>query len=99
MAKRSHNQNTLLLGSYNALCDVCGFKYKASDLKKRWDGLMVCEDDWEKRHESDFFRAPKESPDIPWARNDTSEVGGTDVNGNTFPPTTPYFINFTVEVI
>lgn len=37
----------LRLGDWNAICDVCGQKYKASQLMKRWDGLMVCKEDWE----------------------------------------------------
>lgn len=87
MPTRTKNQNTLSLGDYNALCDVCGFKFKSCDLKKRWDGLMVCNEDWEPRHPSDFFRAPKEDTSIPWSRPDATEAGGTDVGGNTFPPT------------
>jgi hypothetical protein len=34
-------------GDRNAICDLCGFKYKLSQLRKRWDGLMVCRMDWE----------------------------------------------------
>lgn len=42
-------------GDYNAICDVCGFKFKGSQLKKRWDGMRVCEEDWEMRHPMDLF--------------------------------------------
>lgn len=86
MAKRTQNQNTYIHGEWNAICDVCGFKFKASDLKKRWDGFMTCEDDWEPRHESDFFRAPKEDTSVDWTRPDRGDAGGTDVKGTTFPP-------------
>lgn len=88
MAKRTKNQNTLELGDWNTLCDVCGFKFKASDLKERWDGLMVCHDDWEPRHPSDFFRARKEDQSVPWSR---PEDAGTE-DGPTYtytPPGTP----------
>ena len=76
MAKRTHDQNTLLHGSWNALCDVCGFKFKARDLKKRWDGAYVCKDDWEPRHPSDLYRPPIEDPSVPWTRPDpdTSDI-------------------------
>ena len=87
MVTRTKDQNTLSLGDYNALCDVCGFKFKSCDLKKRWDGYMVCKEDWESRHPSDFFRAPKEDTSVPWTRTDAAESGGTDIAGNTFPPT------------
>lgn len=34
-------------GTYNRICDECGFVYKRDQLRKRWDGLIVCEKDWE----------------------------------------------------
>lgn len=66
-------RNYLKLGDWNALCDVCGFKFKASDLHKRWDGLMVCSDDYETRHPQDLLRVPRESVDVPWVRIDPDE--------------------------
>ena len=33
-----------------AICDRCGFKFYLSDLKKTWDGHMVCDKDWEGEH-------------------------------------------------
>jgi len=51
--------------SANAICDVCGFKFKLNELKKRWDGLWVCESDWEMRHPMDFIRGRKEIFDLP----------------------------------
>jgi hypothetical protein len=50
----------LKLGDYNAICDVCGFKYKASELQMRWDGLFVCEKDWEPRHPQDYVKGIKD---------------------------------------
>lgn len=56
-------------GDWNAICDVCGFKFKASRLKERWDGLMVCKEDFEVRHSSDYYRAPiGEESKVPWTR-------------------------------
>lgn len=49
----------LKLGDYNAVCDQCGFKFKFSQLKERWDGMMVCHADWEPRHPRDFPRPPR----------------------------------------
>jgi hypothetical protein len=60
--------NRLELGTWNAICDVCGFKKKANELKKRWDGLMVCPEDFETRHMSDLYKAPVENQGIPWSR-------------------------------
>ena len=58
----------LALGDWNAICDVCGAKFKASELRKRWDGYMCCSDDWEERHPQDLIRLPKERQAPPWAR-------------------------------
>lgn len=88
MPRRRRNQNSLYLGDWNSLCQVCGMKYKASDLIRRWDGLYVCQADWEPRHPSDFFRTPRVVEQaIPWNTPDGSMTQtGTDINGNPIPP-------------
>ena len=60
--------NSLILGNWNALCDSCGRRFKASEMKKRWDGLMVCREDFEQRHPSDFLRVQKEKIAVEWVR-------------------------------
>jgi hypothetical protein len=59
-------------GDWIALCDVCGRKYKASNLKKRWDGLMCCDDDWEIRQPQDFVRGIADTQIAPWLRSEPS---------------------------
>lgn len=61
-------------GDWNSICDVCAQKYKASKLRKRWDGLMVCPHDWEPRHPQDFLRAVPDRQAVPWARPQTPDV-------------------------
>jgi hypothetical protein len=41
-------------GGWLVICDQCGRKYKESELRLRWDGLMVCTGDWEPRQPQDF---------------------------------------------
>ena len=48
--------NKAIPGDYNVICDVCGFKLKRSQTRKRWDGLLVCDADWESRQPQDFVR-------------------------------------------
>lgn len=67
-------KNYLILGDWNAICDSCGRKYKASMLRKRWDGLMVCPEDYETRHPQDFLRIQKEHIAAPWARPEGTDV-------------------------
>ncbi len=55
-------------GKYNTICDVCGFKFKDTDLRKRWDGLMVCERDWEQRHPQELLRPVPDQVKLPWTR-------------------------------
>lgn len=43
-------------GSYNAICDVCGHKFKFHELKKDWRGLIVCKDDFEHDHPQKYTR-------------------------------------------
>ena len=73
MPYRTKPHNTYVHGDWIALCDVCGFRFHASDMKKRWDGLYVCHDDWEARHPSDFQKGFPDDQSVPWTRPDTDE--------------------------
>lgn len=62
--------------SYNAFCDVCGFQFKAGKLRKRWDGLMVCDADFEVRHPMDFYRVRNDHHKLPFTRSEPIESTG-----------------------
>lgn len=55
-------------GDWNACCDVCGLRFKASEMQQRWDGLMVCAKDWEPRHPQDYIRVRGDNVSVPWTR-------------------------------
>ena len=55
-------------GDWLAICDVCGRKFKASRLMKRWDGMMTCPDDWEPRQPQDFVRGVADFQAPPYTR-------------------------------
>jgi len=59
-------------GDWNAICDVCGFEYKASELRKRWDGMRVCRDDFEERHPQDFLKGRRDDQSVLWTRPDNN---------------------------
>jgi hypothetical protein len=63
----------LALGQWNAICDRCGRKFKSSRLRPTWDGLMVCERDWEPRHPQDFVRAAQPERQPEWVRPPSSD--------------------------
>jgi len=67
------------INSYNAICQVCGLKYKAADLRKRWDGLWVCRADFESRHPQDFVKDIHKPTVLPFLRPDRDDtlVGGS----------------------
>jgi len=42
-------------GKYaKAMCDICGFEVKYSDLQPQWDGFRACPECWTPRHPQDF---------------------------------------------
>jgi hypothetical protein len=61
-------------GDWKAICDSCGRIFKNSQLRKRWDGLMVCQSDWEPRQPQDFVRAHADTQAVPWSRPEASDV-------------------------
>lgn len=61
-------------GDHNAICDICGFKYKASELKRTWEGYYVCERDFEHRHPQDFVRGKKDDQSVPWSRTESGDT-------------------------
>lgn len=73
-------------GGYNAICDDCGLKYKASELRRRpTDGAMVCRWDWEPRHPQEFVRAINDTHKLPFTRPEVAEVNiGPDINCDAF---------------
>lgn len=48
-------------GTWATLCDECGFRFPSDKLKRRWDGLMVCNADYELRHPQDFIKVREET--------------------------------------
>ena len=43
-------------GQHYFICDVCGFKHHSEKKKKRWDGLIVCPEDYEVDHPQKYIR-------------------------------------------
>ncbi len=61
MAKRGISLNPgYRSGSHWAVCDSCGFQFRAEDLRQTWDNHWVCSDDFEVRHPQDFLRVKAE---------------------------------------
>ena len=61
-------KNFFISGEWNVTCDVCAKKIKAHEAKQRWDGFIVCPDDFEFRHEQDFVKAKTDKITVPFTR-------------------------------
>lgn len=75
-------------GDWNAICDYCGEKFKASQLKKTWDGFYACQKDWNPRHPQDFLKGVKDDPSVEWTRpeGEDVEVDNSSWQGRTDVP-------------
>lgn len=80
-------------GNWNALCDSCGMKFKANELRERYDGMMVCPEDWEPRHPSERPLSIRSPRALPWTRPeapDTFIVEGSFCTPDGFNGTTDH---------
>jgi hypothetical protein len=69
-------------GEWNVWCMVCNRKIKSGDALKRWDGLIVCKDDYENRHPMDFLRTRQERITVPY----TAPTSFDKFDGPDYPP-------------
>jgi len=66
-------RNWLKSGDWNAICDSCGRKFKASTMQKRWDGLFVCKEDFEHKHPQLSLRVKGDKQNVPIPRRETAD--------------------------
>ena len=66
-------QNWLKLGDYNCVCDSCGRKFKASTMRKRWDGFLVCKDDFEVKHPQLSLKVHGDKQTVPIPRPEAED--------------------------
>lgn len=82
------NSNYYKHGEWNAYCDVCGFKFKSGQMRKRWDGMMVCDKDWEQDHPQKYLKVREDKQSVPWVR----------VEGTSLYVTLAPVVDFTASV-
>lgn len=76
--------------NWYGICQVCGRKFLSHKLKERWDGFIVCPDDFEIRHDLDFIRMPRESKPVPFIRKPPSGFDYILRWDDVFKDQTPY---------
>jgi hypothetical protein len=62
-------------GSWNAICDRCGKKYKSHQLRMEWTGLRTCcgsdtHNCWEPRHPQMDIRGKADRQAPPWVKSE-----------------------------
>lgn len=60
--------------SHNIICDVCGHKFKFHEVRKRWDGLIVCKDDFENDHPQKYIRVRESGLAVPEIRDRPADI-------------------------
>lgn len=54
-------------GDWLVTCDQCGREIWSSEAYHRWDGLIVCEADYETRHPQEMIRGIKDRQGVVFA--------------------------------
>ena len=79
-------------GNPNKICDGCGQKYKASELRETWDHKFMCSYDWEQRQPQDLLKAMPDNQSIDNPRPESNSAisywdGSSEVTGTNSPST------------
>lgn len=61
-------------GTWAVNCDVCGFRFPSDKLKRRWDGAMCCEADWETRHPQTLIKVRGETAIPTYTRHNSDNL-------------------------
>lgn len=67
------SNNYWVSGSHNIICDVCGVRFKFGDVRKRWDGLIVCHKDFEQDHPQKYLRVRETGQAVPVIRDEPED--------------------------
>jgi len=70
-------------GQWSVICDQCGKKFKSSQVKKQWDGLIVCKRCYDPRHPQDFVRGVKDDQSVPFTRTESTIAFTSDATSLT----------------
>ena len=64
-------------GNYWMICDRCGTRFRKSDMREEWTGLMVCKKGcFQTRHPQDFVSSIPDDPSVPVSRPDVVQSMG-----------------------
>lgn len=68
-------------GDHNGICDLCGGKFKFSQLRKNSNGLYVCRKDYEPEHPQERVRGRADRQRVAVSRPEAADrfVGTNEV--------------------
>lgn len=71
-------------GDWYVICDRTGFKIKASEARREWNGLLVHKSVWEPRHPQDFVKGTRDVQSPPFTRGESTDtfVGPLSLEGD-----------------
>jgi hypothetical protein len=67
------NSNYYKAGTWNVICDVCGVQFKSDQVRKRWDGLIVCQGDFEHDHPQKHLRINEDKQAVAFVRSEPED--------------------------
>lgn len=78
------------LGKWLVICDRCGFKRVNTEVRKDYNGFMVCADTcWETRHPQEFVRSREDNQKVPFTRpkqtDQFTDVTYADTDADAIP--------------
>ena len=84
-------------GNPNKICDKCGQKFKASEMREQWDHTWACPYDFETRQPQDKLKAFPDHQTIedprPEATSDMTYWDGSALEETTNVPSTDEFLS------
>lgn len=83
VTRQKGRANYLSPGTNNVICDRTGFKIKADQGRKEWNGFFVRKESWERRQPQDLIRGfpDHQQPDV--SRPGTEDVFTTASSAQT----------------
>jgi len=65
---------TYIPGDPWMICDICGFKYRRSVMRKNYKGQVVCPEDFESRHPQELVKGIVSKMQVSNARPEPPEI-------------------------
>jgi len=61
--------------NFNAICDICGFKYHRNEMQLNWKNQLVCMTDFEEKHPQLTLHSHRDRQSVRDARPRQSSPG------------------------